>query len=61
METSLILTVSLAAAMMVVVLILVCIVIYFRWRLGDKNATLGRFLDENGNPVTGYALVKNEK
>jgi len=47
METSLILTVSLAAAMIVVVLILVCIVIYYRWRLGDKNATLGRFLDEN--------------
>ena len=47
METSLILTVSLAATMMVVVLILVCIVIYYRWRLGDKNATLGRFLDEN--------------
>ena len=47
METSLILTVSLAATMMVVVLILVCIFIYYRWRLGDKNATLGRFIDEN--------------
>lgn len=47
METSPILTVSLAAAMIVVVLILVCIVIYYRWRLGDKNATLGRFLNEN--------------
>ena len=47
METSLILTVSLAATMMVVVLVLVCIVIYFRWQLGDKNATLGRFIDEN--------------
>ena len=47
METSLILTVSLATTMMVVVLILVCIFIYYRWRLGDKNATLGRFLDEN--------------
>ena len=47
METSLILTVSLAATMMVVVLILVCIFIFYRWRLGDKNATLGRFIDEN--------------
>ena len=47
METSLILTVSLAAALMVVVLILVCVAIYYRWRLGDKNATLGRFLNEN--------------
>ena len=47
METSLILTVSLAATMMVMVLILVCIALYYRWRLGDKNATLDRFLDEN--------------
>lgn len=47
METSLILTVSFAATMMVMVLILVCIALYYRWRLGDKNATLGRFLDEN--------------
>ena len=47
METSLILTVSFTATMMVMVLILVCIALYYRWRLGDKNATLGRFLDEN--------------
>ena len=47
METSLIFTVSLAATMMVVVIILVCIVLYCRRQLGDKNATLGRFIDEN--------------
>ena len=47
METSLILTVSLAASLMVVVLILVCVAIYYRWRLGDKNATLRRFINEN--------------
>lgn len=47
METNLILTISLAATMMVVVIILVCVVLYFRWQLGDKNATLGRFIDEN--------------
>ena len=47
METSLIFTVSLAATMMVVVIILVCIVLYCRRQLGDKNAILGRFIDEN--------------
>lgn len=47
METSLIIIVSFAATMMVMVLILVCIALYYRWRLGDKNAILGRFLDEN--------------
>ena len=47
MDTSLILTVALAAAIVVVVLALVGIIIYYRWQLGDKNATLGRFIDEN--------------
>ena len=47
METSLFLIVSFAATMMVMVLLLVCIALYYRWRLGDKNATLDRFLDEN--------------
>ena len=47
MEVILILTVALASAMIVVVLTLVCIVIYYRWQISDKNATLGRFIDEN--------------
>lgn len=47
MDTSLILIVALAAAIVVVVLALVGIIIYYRWQLGDKNATLGRFIDEN--------------
>jgi len=47
MDTNLILTVALAAAMIVVILALVCIIIYYRWQIGDKNATLGRFIDEN--------------
>jgi cytochrome c-type biogenesis protein CcmH/NrfG len=47
METNLILTVALAAAMIVVVLALVAVIVYQRWQIGDKNATLGRFIDEN--------------
>jgi len=47
MELSLILSVALAAAMIVVVLVLMAVIIYLRWQIGDKNATLGRFIDEN--------------
>jgi hypothetical protein len=46
-EVNLILTVALAAAVIVIVLALVCIIIYQRWRIGDKNAALGRFIKEN--------------
>ena len=43
MDANLIFTVALAAAIIVVVLALVGIIIYY----SDKNATLGRFIDEN--------------
>ena len=44
---NLIFSVALAAAMVVVVLVLVAVIVYQRWQIGDKNATLGRFIDEN--------------
>lgn len=47
MEVSFIITVALASAIIVVLLVLLCLVIYYRWQIGDKNATLGRFIDEN--------------
>jgi hypothetical protein len=47
MEISLILAVALAASFIVVVLVLVAVIVYQRWQIGDKNATLGRFIDEN--------------
>ena len=47
MEISLILTVALAASFIVIVLVLVAVIVYQRWQIGDKNATLGRFIDEN--------------
>ena len=47
MEANLIFTVALAAAIIVVVLMLVAVIVYQRWQIGDKNATLGGFIDEN--------------
>ena len=47
MEISIILTVALAAALIVVVLALVGIIIYQRWRLGEKNAAISKFINEN--------------
>lgn len=47
MKANLIFTVALAAAIIVVVLVLVAVIVYQRWQIGDKNATLGRFIDEN--------------
>ena len=49
MNIALILTVALAAAMIVIVLVLVAVIVYQRWQIGDKNAMLGRFIDENEN------------
>ena len=47
MELSLILTVALAAAVIVVVLALVVILIYQRWRIGDQNVFIERFIRQN--------------
>ena len=47
MNIELILSVALAAAMIVVVLVLVVIVIYQRWRIGDQNVFIERFIRQN--------------
>ena len=47
MDTSLILTVALAAAFIVVVLALVAVIVLQRWRISDNNAHLKEFIDEN--------------
>ena len=47
MEVNLIITVALASAIIVVVLALVFIIIFYRWQIDDKNATLMRFILEN--------------
>ncbi len=47
MDFTLIITVALAAAIIVIVLLLVAIIVYQQWRIGDKNAALARFIQEN--------------
>ena len=47
MDITFVIAVALAAAVIVVVLFLVCIIIFQRWRIGDKNAALGKFITEN--------------
>ena len=47
METNIILSVALSAAVIVVVLALVVIIIYQRWRIGDQNVFFERFIRQN--------------
>ena len=47
MDISLILTVALASSFIVVVLVLVAIIIYQRWRIGDQNVFIERFIRQN--------------
>ena len=47
MDVTLVLTVALAAAFIVVVLVLVVIIIYQRWRIGDQNVFIERFIHQN--------------
>lgn len=47
MDFTLIITTALAAAIIVIVLVLVAVIVFQRWRLGEKNAALGRFIREN--------------
>ena len=43
MDTTLIITVALAAA----ILVLIGIIIYQRWRIGDQNVFIERFIHQN--------------
>lgn len=43
----LIITVALAAAIVVVLLALIAIIIYQRWRIGDQNVFIERFIRQN--------------
>lgn len=47
MDFTMIITVALAAAIIVIVLMLVAVIIFQRWRIGEKNAALGKFIREN--------------
>ena len=47
MDFIFIITAALAAAIIVIVLVLVAVIVFQRWRIGEKNAALGRFIREN--------------
>ncbi len=47
MDFTMIITVALAAAILVIVLMLVAVIVFQRWRIGEKNAALGKFIQEN--------------
>ncbi len=46
MDITLIFTVALAATLIVVVLALVVVIIYQRWRIGDQNVFIERFIHQ---------------
>ncbi len=47
MNIGIIFTVATAAAFIVLVLVLVIIIIYQRWRIGDQNIFIERFIRQN--------------
>ena len=47
MDITIVFAVALAAALIVVVLVLVAVVIYQRWRIGDQNVFIERFIRQN--------------
>lgn len=47
MDITLIITVALASAIIVALLVLVGIIIYQRWRIGDQNVFIDRFIRQN--------------
>ena len=47
MDITLVLTVALTATLIVVALVLVAIIIYQRWRIGDQNVFIERFIRQN--------------
>ena len=47
MDITFVFTVAVAATLIVVALVLVAIIIYQRWRIGDQNIFIERFIRQN--------------
>ena len=47
MDITLVFIVALAAAFIVMAIVLVAIIIYQRWRIGDQNVFIERFIRQN--------------
>ena len=63
MDFTCIISVALAAAFIVIILALVVIIVFQRWRIGEKNAALGKFINENIRLSEKFekSLIKNKK
>ena len=47
MDITFVFTIAVAATLIVVALVLVAIIIYQRWRIGDQNVFIERFIRQN--------------
>ena len=47
MDTTLLIAVALVVSIVAVLLVLVAIIIYQRWRIGDQNVFIERFIHQN--------------
>jgi len=47
MDTTLLIAIALVVSIVVVLLVLVAIIIYQRWRIGDQNVFIERFIHQN--------------
>ena len=58
MEVTFLVAVALAATLIVVVLALVLIIIYQRWRIGDQNVFIERFIRQQDR-LSGFIRYTN--
>ena len=47
MDITFVITVALTSTMIVVVLVLIAIIVYQRWRIGEQNVFIDRFIRQN--------------
>ncbi len=47
MDTTLLIAIALMVSIVAVLLVLVAIIIYQRWRIGDQNVFIERFIHQN--------------
>jgi len=47
MDTTLLIAIALVVSIVAVLLVLVAIIIYQRWRIGDQNVFIERFIHQN--------------
>ena len=53
MDTTLLIAIALVVSIVAVLLVLVAIIIYQRWRIGDQNVFIERFIHQNEDEDDG--------